>query len=54
LAIPSGSSRVARAGLEGTGREVGEACGGLPAAARTRCQGAQGRGGAGVSQSLRM
>jgi hypothetical protein len=54
LAIPSGSFRVARGGLEGPGREVVEACGGLPAAARTRCQEAQGRGGAGVWQSLRM
>jgi hypothetical protein len=26
LAIPSGSSRVARGNLEGPGREVGEAC----------------------------
>jgi len=26
LAIPSGSSRVARGGLEGLSREVGEAC----------------------------
>jgi len=33
LAVPSGSSRVARGGLEGLSREVAgaEACGGLPA-----------------------
>jgi hypothetical protein len=53
LAIPYGSSRVARGGLEGPGREVAEACRGLPAAARTRCQEAQGRGGAGgVAESM--
>jgi len=53
LAIPSSSSRVARGGLEGLSREVAEACGGLPAAARTRCQEAQGRDGAGgVAESM--
>ena len=53
LAIPSGSSRVARGGLEGPGREVAEACGGLSAAARTRCQEAQERDGAGgVAESM--